>query len=111
LKHHCKRLKTFSTTPESCFRDQGVGGSNPLSPTNLIENKYFASYENWNESLGRGQGIRFSATRTHLSKGFNELSLNLGVIFFCGDLQKGLTFLPYGVRKSSNLYAILRQMA
>src|SRR5882762_6057101 len=33
LKHHCKRLKTFSTTPESRFRDQGVGGSNPLSPT------------------------------------------------------------------------------
>jgi hypothetical protein len=37
---------------EHLVRDQGVGGSNPLSPTNLIENKYFASYENWNESLG-----------------------------------------------------------
>ena len=23
LKHHCKRLKTFSTTPEFLFRDQG----------------------------------------------------------------------------------------
>ena len=23
LKHHCKRLKIFSTTPESRFRDQG----------------------------------------------------------------------------------------
>src|SRR6267378_1638616 len=33
LKHHCKRLKTFGTTPEYLFRDQGVGGSNPLSPT------------------------------------------------------------------------------
>jgi hypothetical protein len=56
------------------FRDQGVGGSNPLSPTNLFENKYFASYENWNESLGQGQGIRFGATGVHISKGVNELS-------------------------------------
>ena len=38
---------------EHLVRDQGVGGSNPLSPTNLIENKYFASYESWNESLAR----------------------------------------------------------
>jgi hypothetical protein len=34
-KHHLIRLKTFSTTPESRFRDQGVGGSNPPSPTIL----------------------------------------------------------------------------
>ena len=29
-KHHCKRLKTFSTTPESCFRDQGISASDVL---------------------------------------------------------------------------------
>jgi len=47
LKHHCKRLKTFSTTPESLFRDQGVGGSNPLSPTNLLVNQRLADCENF----------------------------------------------------------------
>ena len=31
---------------EHLVRDQGVGGSNPLSPTNLIENTSFADYEN-----------------------------------------------------------------
>src|SRR5579872_1185569 len=36
-KHHRKRLKTFCTTTESHFRDQGVGGSNPLSPTIIFK--------------------------------------------------------------------------
>jgi len=42
LKHHCKRLKTFGTTPEYLFRDQGVGGSNPLSPTNSFQSLRFS---------------------------------------------------------------------
>ena len=73
------------------LRDQGVGGSNPLSPTNLIENKYFATYESWNESLARHQG-GFGATRTHLSEGVNELSRGLGSHFCAGTYKKDLHF-------------------
>ena len=36
---------------EHLVRDQGVGGSNPLSPTNVIENQAVVQYENWNEPL------------------------------------------------------------
>ncbi len=36
LKHHSRELKRHHLTQSSLFRDQGVGGSNPLSPTNLF---------------------------------------------------------------------------
>ena|SRR5205085_627011 len=44
---------------EHLVRDQGVGGSNPLSPTNLLHNQRIADYENWNEPLGNDQGVFF----------------------------------------------------
>jgi hypothetical protein len=34
LKHHSHGLKNQQLGQFSLFRDQGVGGSNPLSPTN-----------------------------------------------------------------------------
>jgi hypothetical protein len=34
LKQHSHRLKNSTLWPISVFRDRGVGGSNPLSPTN-----------------------------------------------------------------------------
>src|SRR5882762_10301032 len=41
LKHHSHELKRHHLAQSSLFRDQGVGGSNPLSPTNL----------SWNQSI------------------------------------------------------------
>jgi len=40
-------------------RDQGVGGSNPLSPTNLIENQAVARYEKLKEHLAKHKGVGF----------------------------------------------------
>src|ERR1700687_151641 len=36
---------------EHLVRDQGVGGSNPLSPTNPIQNQSVARYEKWTEQF------------------------------------------------------------
>ena len=46
---------------EHLVRDQGVGGSNPLSPTNLSLNQKLAEYENWNEPLGEYPGGQIRA--------------------------------------------------
>src|SRR5713226_3665355 len=37
LKHHSHELKRHHLAQSSLFRDQGVGGSNPLAPTNLLK--------------------------------------------------------------------------
>jgi hypothetical protein len=37
LKHHSHELKRHHLAQSSLFRDQGVGGSNPLSPTNSFQ--------------------------------------------------------------------------
>ena len=37
LKHHSHGLKNQHFSEFPLFRDQGVGGSNPLSPTNLLK--------------------------------------------------------------------------
>jgi hypothetical protein len=42
FKHHSHELKNQQLGKFSLFRDQGVGGSNPLSPTNLLQNQIFA---------------------------------------------------------------------
>ena len=46
------------------FRDQGVGGSNPLSPTILLGNQEVERYEKLKEPPGKRQGV-----------GFREISL------------------------------------
>jgi len=71
-------------------RDQGVGGSNPLSPTNFIENKCLVGYGNWNESLARDQGVGFGAIRTHLSKGVKQVAAEAWKSFLCEDYKKDL---------------------
>ncbi len=38
LKHHSNEFTNQQLGQFSLFRDQGVGGSNPLSPTNLFNN-------------------------------------------------------------------------
>jgi hypothetical protein len=42
------------------------------------------------EPLVSYQGVGFGATRTHLSKGVNELSREAWESFLCGDIQKDL---------------------
>ena len=37
LKHHSHELKNQQLGKFPLFRDQGVGGSNPLSPTNYLQ--------------------------------------------------------------------------
>jgi hypothetical protein len=46
---------------QKCPRSAEKFENRLLGPTNLIENKYFVSYENWNESLDRGQVFRSSS--------------------------------------------------
>jgi hypothetical protein len=88
LKHHSHELKNQQLGQSSLFRDQGVGGSNPLSPTNLLTSQQFAGYEKWDEPLGWDQGIRFVATGPYLSKRVNELSRTLGGHFSAGTTKR-----------------------
>jgi hypothetical protein len=88
------RTQYSSTSAGIWFGTRGFGGSNPLSPTNLIENKYFAGCENWNESLARDQRVGFGATRTHLYKGVKELPRRLGS-HFCARTYKRTYILPF----------------
>jgi hypothetical protein len=49
---------------EHLVRDQGVGGSNPLSPTNLIQNHNLAAIKTGVSPLKRGQGLSGAQARS-----------------------------------------------